>query len=103
VSKNKRSPEQVAGSWPGVLDEIDIQVVPVEYVQTVEVKFDGGDTWIIDIDREDQANKEDLENSIETLIEQYEDTIDGVNFVLDVEKIKSDVTKRTKSFMKKRK
>jgi len=102
VSKNKKLPEQVAGSWPGVLDEIDIQVVPVEYVKTVEVKFDNGDTWIIEIDKEDHEDQEDLESSIETLIEEYQDTIEGVNFVLDVEKIKSDITKRTKTFMKKR-
>jgi hypothetical protein len=102
VSKNKKLPEQIAGSWPGVLDEIDIQVVPVEYVKTVEVKFDNGDTWVIEIDQEDHNDQEDLENSIETLIEEYQDTIEGVNFILDVEKIKSDITKRTKTFMKKR-
>ena len=102
MSKNKKLPEQVAGSWPGVLDEIDIQVVPVEYVKTVEVKFDNGDTWIIEIDSDDLDNQDDLEGSIETLIEEYQDTIEGVNFVLDVEKIKSDITKRTKTFMKKR-
>ena len=100
MPKNKR--DISTSSWPGVLDEIDIKVIPVEYVKNIEVHFDNGTVWLIDVDPEESKDSIDLEESIESLIEEYEDTINGVNFVLDVEKVKKDITQRTKHFMKKR-
>jgi hypothetical protein len=96
-------------TWPGILDEIEIKYVPVEYIAYVEVHFNDGNTWQIEIDRsenEDVSNDsiaEELEESIESLFEEYEDEIKGVNFVLDVDKVKEDITNDTSRFLKKKK
>lgn len=99
-------PEETTDSWPGILDEIEIKVVPVEYISSVEVRFIDGNTWAIEVDKSDVQDSEkaaiELEESLESLFEEYEDVIEGVNFVLDVEKVKEDITARTKSFMKKK-
>jgi hypothetical protein len=99
-------PEE-ANSWPGVLDEIEIKYVPVEYISSVEVTFSDGKTWSIEIDKESAAGTDEeareLEDSLEDLFEEYEDVIEGVNFILDIEKVKKDITDRTKLFMKKKK
>ena len=36
-------------------------------------------------------------------MDEYEDVLQSVNFVVDIERVKKDITKRTKIFMKKRK
>lgn len=104
---DKNLPEETVDSWPGILDEIEIKVVPVEYINSVEVQFTDGNTWSIEIDKSEVEDSEqaaeELEESLESLFEEYEDVIEGVNFVLDVEKVKEDITARTKSFMKKKK
>ena len=104
--KNKVSPE-VTEQWPGVLDEIDINVVPIQYIKAVEVHFDDNTLWVMDIDRNklgsDQDAADELEASLEELIEEYQDSITGVNFVVDIPKVKRDITKRTQIFLKKKK
>jgi hypothetical protein len=101
VPKRKIS-QEVTDHWPGVLDEVDIRVVPIEYIQSIEVKFDDGKIWVMDVD-DQKSDAESLEYALEELLQQYEDVIDGVNFVVDIPKVKADITKRTKLFMKKKK
>ena len=102
--KNKLSKE-VIDKWPEVLGNIDIKVVPTEYIKAVEVTFTDGKVWIIENDpkRSIQSNAEAFEQSMEDLMEEYEDVLQSVNFVVDMERVKKDVTKRTKIFMKKKK
>lgn len=103
--KNKLSSD-VIKKWPEVLNSIDVKVVPIQYIKAVEVYFEDGNTWVLDIDPrsvdEDSAANE-LEATLEDLMNEYEDAIDGVNFVLDIDKVKRDIQKRTRQFMKKRK
>ena len=94
-------------TWPGILDEIEIKYVPVEYISSVEVTFTDGNSWSIEIEKAGEDTTEDeaqeLEDSLESLFEEYEDVIEGVNFILDVEKVKEDITSKTKSLMKRKK
>lgn len=106
MPKNKL-PQDVVDRWPEVLNDVDVNVVPIEYLRQIEVSFEDDKTWIIDIDQEKIADNQDiieeLEESLEDLFDEYEDVIVGVNFVLDVEKVKRDITKRTRTFLKKKK
>lgn len=106
MPKNKL-PQDVVDRWPEVLNDVDVNVVPIEYLRQIEVTFEDDKTWIIDIDQDKIADNQDiieeLEESLEDLFDEYEDVIVGVNFVLDVEKVKRDITKRTRTFLKKKK
>ena len=102
--KNKVS-EDVTNQWPGVLDEIDINVVPIKYIKAIEVSFTTGKVWIMDIDPEisdDEQGLEDLEASIQEMLEEYQDEIQGINFVVDIPRVKQDITNRTRVFLKKK-
>ena len=105
MPKNRKVASEVVEEWPGVMDEIDIKVVPVQYMKAVEIRFVDGNTWIMDIDQEidNIDGAQDLEDNLEELIEEYQDTIEGINFVVDIAKVKKDITKRTHIFLKKRK
>ena len=99
---NKKLPQEVISHWPEVFDDVEIDVVPLEYLDSVRVQFADGKIWDIDINT--QKNKvEDLEKSLDELFEQYQDHIKTVDFRLNTEKVKRDITTRTKKFLKLRK
>jgi thymidylate kinase len=95
----KKLPKEVISHWPEVFDDVEIDVVPLEYLDSVRVQFADGKIWDIDINT--QKNKvEDLEKSLDELFEQYQDHIKTVDFRLNTEKVKRDITTRTKKFLK---
>lgn len=96
---SKKLPDEVISHWPEVFDDVEIDVVPLEYLDSVRVQFADGKVWDIDINT--QKNKvEDLERSLDELFEQYQDHIKNVDFRLNTEKVKRDITTRTKKFLK---
>jgi hypothetical protein len=102
VPKSQKLPEDVVQHWPEILKDIDVKVVPLEYLAAIRVSFKDGKVWEVDLKR-----KKTTENSLETIIEEffeeYGDTIDSVDFRLDTKKVKADMQQRTSTFMKKRK
>jgi hypothetical protein len=106
VANKGKFAKDIIKKWPEVLESIDVEVVPVQYIKAVEVHFDDGNTWVVDVDpraTSDQRGADELEATLEELFEEYEDAIKGVNFIVNIDKVKRDVQKRTRQFMKKRK
>ena len=96
---SKKLPKEVISHWPEVFDDVEINAVPLEYLDSVRVQFNDGKIWDIDINT--SKNKvEDLEKSLDDLFEQYQDHIKTVDFRLNTEKVKRDITTRTKKFLK---
>lgn len=103
MPNSKKLPPDVIDHWPEVFDEIDIDVIPIEYLDSIRVQFEDGKIWDIDVKASRQKKDLDIELAIEELFEQYEDVIVNIDFRLDTEKVKRDIQNRTKFFMKKRK
>jgi len=101
VSKksNKKLPKEVISHWPEVFDDVEINAVPLEYLDSIRVQFNDGKIWDIDINTSKNKVK-DLEKSLDDLFEQYQDHIKTVDFRLNTEKVKRDITTRTKKFLK---
>ena len=74
-------------------------IFTIEYINVIIVRFRDGKVWEVDVN-----NKQKLEGEpneiIANFFEEYEDTIDTVDFRIDTTKLKKDVTKRTKRFLK---
>ena len=105
MPKNKLPPE-VISQWPEIFNDLEIKAVPIEYIHSIHVHFHDGKMWQIDIDKQQSSNKDavnQIESSLETFLEQYDEEISHVDFRLNTSKVVADVKKRTKSFMKKRK
>lgn len=100
-NNGKKLPSEVISQWPEVLNDVDIEVIPVEYLHSVRITFSDGKIWEIDTTKNE--TEVDVEDAIEALLLEYEDDISNVDFRLDTEKVKQDIKKRTRSFMKKRK
>ena len=105
MPKNKLPPE-VIKHWPEIFSDIEIKAVPIEYIHSVHVHFHDGKIWQIDIDKQQTASEDgvnQIESSLETFLEQYDEDISHVDFRLNTTKVVQDIKDRTKSFMKKRK
>lgn len=106
---NKKSgetqlPPEIVQHWPEVFNDLDVKVVPLEYLHSVRVFFNDGKVWEIDIQKSKQKTSEDnLEETLSELFKQYDKVITNVDFRLDTERLKRDIQARTKYFLKKRK
>jgi hypothetical protein len=100
VPDNKKLPQEIIDHWPEVFKHVDIDVVPLEYLQAIVVTFNDGKIW--EIDTQKNSQNIDLEEAIESLFEEYEDVIQSVDFRLDTPRVKRDIKKRTAQFLKKR-
>lgn len=102
MAKSKKLPADVIKQWPDVLKDIDIDVVPVEYLESIRVTFKDGKVWEIDIDT--SKHKHDPQTSIEETLaeffETYEQDITDIDFKLDTDRLKKDIGRRTRRFLK---
>jgi hypothetical protein len=100
LPKHKISKEKDA-DWEAILDEIDIDYLPIEYISSIIIKFQDGATWDIDIDdSRKKQTAEEIEDSLDAVFEEYEDNIDTIDFRLDLERVKNDLSKRVYRFLK---
>ncbi len=89
--------------WEEILEEIELTYLPIEYLKNILVTFEDGTVWDIDV-TSSQRNQsfEDIEMSLDQLFEEYDDTIESVDFRLNLEKVKRDLSKRVNKFLKKK-
>lgn len=89
--------------WEDILEEIELTYLPIEYLKNIIVTFEDGTTWDIDVSAsKKEQTMEDVEESLDQLFEEYDDTIETVDFRLDLEKVKRDLSKRVNRFLKKK-
>jgi len=85
--------------WEEILNDIDMDFIPLEYINTVIVGFIDGKEWEIDIKKTKQST-DDVDSILEDFFQEYDETIDKVDFRLDTERLKQDIQKRTTRFLK---
>ena len=49
ASRKKRLPQDIIAKWPEVFKDIDIDAIPLEYVESITVFFHNGKKWEIEI------------------------------------------------------
>jgi hypothetical protein len=105
VTKSGRKlPKDVIEHWPEVFSEVKLNVLPLTYLHTVLVNFKDGKIWEIKItNKTRQDGWKSFEKNLADLYKHYEDRIDNIDFKLDTERVKKDITKSTEKFLKKKK
>lgn len=96
-------PDSVISTWPEVLNDVDVKVIPIPYVHSIRVTFKDGKVWDIDVDSSRKKKHLNLETALEDLFKEYEHVIANVDFRLNTAKVKEDIKKRTTKFIKTRK
>ena len=104
IKQGRNLPKDVVDCWPEVFSDIKLRVLPLKYLNAVLITFKDGKVWEVKITAEDQRNGwSAFESSISELFKSYENRIDNIDFKLDTDKIKQDVERNTKRFLKRRK
>ena len=101
VPKGKKLPQEVINHWPEIFKDVTIESVPLEYLRSVRITFSDGKIWEIDPAKNPQGIN--IDKALEELLNEYEDSIVNVDFSVDTLKVKADIMRRTRAFMKKRK
>jgi gas vesicle protein len=103
VTNGKPLPKDVIDRWPEVFGEITLNVVPLQYLHAVKITFKNGKVWEIEIEKDSKSNWDNFENQVKEIVSQYEDNIDNIDFKLNTDRIKKDITKHTKKFLNNKK
>lgn len=104
ISTGKPLPKEVIDCWPEVFSEIQLNVLPLKYLNTVLINFKDGKTWEVKITAE--AKKDGwtvFEKQLSELVKNYEDSIDNVDFKLDTARVRKDIEKASSQFLKRKK
>ena len=101
-TKSKRLPLEVVSKWPDVFGDVDVRAIPLEYLDSLRVRFNNGKSWEVTVDLTKNPVKQ-LEKTLKDLFNTYDSSIKHVDFKLDTDRLKKDVQKRTRKFIKHRK
>ena len=97
-------PSDVIKHWPEVFEDVELNVLPIRYLNTVLVNFKDGKVWEIKITTKTRRDGWDaFQKSLHELCKSYEDTIENVDFKLDTERVRKDIERSTQKFLKKKK
>ena len=93
----------VQNAWPEVFKDINVDVIPIEYLTSIRVIFKDNKVWEIDMisSRDKLGDEAVLEDVLQELFNEYENSIANIDFRLDTERLKNDIQKRTRVFLKK--
>jgi hypothetical protein len=103
VPRKTRKPidQSLIDQWPEILEDIDLSAIPVNYLHSIVVTFNDGDSWEVVLRKQDRENETDwFSETMTELFRNYREKIQHVDFRLDVEKLRKDITKSTKKFLK---
>ena len=103
MTNGKPLPKDVIDRWPEVFGEITLNVVPLQYLHAVKITFKNGKVWEIELQKDAKLDWDNFEKQVKETMSQYEDNIENVDFKLDTDRIKKDITKHTNKFLNNKK
>lgn len=84
--------------WPEVFEDMYMNTMPVAYLDMINLTFEDGRVWQIDV--KDQLKSDTPDKIAEKLLEtlnEYKEEIKKIDFKIDVERLKRDITDSTKT------
>jgi deoxyadenosine/deoxycytidine kinase len=105
TNKTQKLPPEIVNHWPEVFNDVEIRSVPIDYINNINVFFNNGKIFTIDVrlERHKYEDTNSLEESLDSFFKQYDNVIKSIDFSIDTPKVKQDIQKRTKTFLKKHK
>lgn len=100
----KSLPKEMIDFWPEVFGDITLTVVPLIYLQAISLHFKNTKVWEIKINKLPNIESwEAIEYQLKEIVSTYESEIKNIDFKLDTDRIKKDITAKTKKFLKHKK
>lgn len=99
MTNGKPLPKDVIDRWPEVFGEITLNVVPLRYLHAVKITFKNNKIWEFELEKNSKLDWDNFEKQIKDVLSQYEENIENIDFKLDTDRIKKDITKHTNKFL----
>lgn len=89
--------------WEHIIDDVDKQKIPVEFIKKLVIKMQGKRQQTINIKKFlDQGLAPDqIEEAVSRKLQEYDDMIQSVEFVLNIESIAETVQPETDRLLRK--
>jgi hypothetical protein len=96
------SPEFIK-QWEHIIDDVDKQKIPVEFISKLIIKLQGKRQQTINIKRflNQGLAPEQIEEAVSRKLQEYDDLITSVEFVLNIESIAETVQPETDKLLSK--
>lgn len=95
-------PDLKDSQWSEIFKNLELSSLPIKYIHSIRVTFNDGKIWDVDIEKSRKRNViVQIEDSLERLFFEYQDTIKDIDFRLHTNKIKKDIQKKTNKFLNK--
>ena len=102
--ENKWLPKDINDTWTEIFEDIEFNAIPIEYIHSIDVVFKNKKIWSIEVEKKLSARSwNDFEIEVREMLGLYKNEIEHVNFKLDTERLKLDITDSTKKIFKNRK
>lgn len=95
------SPDLLA-KWEHIVDGVEKTKIPVEFIKKIVIKLEGRKQRTINIKVlfKQGLEREDIELAIVRKLEEYDDELVGIEFILDIENIAEAVQPATDELLK---
>ena len=99
---NVRLTEEFVDKWKSIINDVDITDIPVEYIDHLVVHTEDDSEYIVSIiDLLKQGiQASELEITLENKMEEFEDEIVSVDYILNIDKISTDIQLTTDETLK---
>lgn len=96
------SPEFIR-QWEHIIDDVDKQKIPIEFIKKLVIKMQGKRQQTINIKKflDQGLEPEQVEEAVSRKLQEYDDMIQSVEFVLNIESIAETVQPETNRLLKK--
>lgn len=99
--KEQSLPAEIIERWPEILEDIVVKAIPLAYLHSLKIFFKNGKIWDLPIAAKyKQADIEPLTRNLEELLKAYEDSIESMDFQVDIARVKKDSIRTTNKFFK---
>jgi len=95
------SPEFIK-QWEHIIDDVDKQKIPIQFISKLVIKLEGKRQQTINIKRflNQGLAPEQIEQAVSRKLEEYDDMIVSVEFVLNIESIAEAVQPETDKLLR---
>jgi hypothetical protein len=89
--------------WSHIVEDVEKQIIPVDFIRKILVKLKGRKQHTINIERllKKNVSTEDVENMVNHALIQLDDQIISMEFVLNIESIAETVQPETERLLNK--
>jgi len=96
--------QDMIDQWPEILGDVNLSAIPIFYLHSVVITFQDGNVWNVVLKKEHkEGSGEKFTETLNELFQNYEKQIQHVDFRMDIDRLKKDITKTTNKFLKRKK